>query len=86
MQTLKIPIKIERQEEIELIRKYQKQYTNLFHLFYNLILDKGLTENQSKHCKFNNMDLMDAWFTLSCYKEANQLVKTTEKKKSNIWR
>ena len=81
MQTLKIPIKIEKQEEIELIRKYQKQYTNLFHLFYNLILDKGLTENQSKHCKFNNLELMDAWFTLSCYKEASQLVKTTEKRK-----
>ena len=81
MQTLKIPIKIEKQEEIELIRKYQKQYTNLFHLFYNLILDKGLTENQSKSCKFNNLELMDAWFTLSCYKEASQLVKTTEKRK-----
>ena len=81
MQTLKIPIKIEKQEEIELIRKYQKQYTNLFHLFYNLILDKGLTENQSKHCKFNNLELMDAWFTLSCYKEASQLVKNTNGRK-----
>ena len=81
MQTLKIPIEIENQEDYDLIRKYQKQYTNLFHLFYNLILDKGLTEHQSKHCKFNNLELMDAWFTLSCYKEASQLVKTTEGRK-----
>jgi hypothetical protein len=44
MQTLKIPIEIKKQEDIDLIRRYQNQYTNLFHLFYNLILDKESLE------------------------------------------
>ena len=81
MQTLKIPIKINNQLDIDLIRKYQTQYSSCLHLFYNQIKDTGLTEHQSKSVSFNNIELMDAWFTLSCYKEAKQIFDKNKDKK-----
>lgn len=81
MQTLKIPIQIKNIEDKEIIRKYRKQYSNCFHILYNLIKEKGLTEHQSKHLKLNNLELLDSWFILSCYKEANQFYKLVGNKK-----
>ena len=81
MQTLKIPIKIENQSDVDLIKNYQTQYSSCLHLFYNQIKDIGLTEHQSKSVSFNNIELMDAWFTLSCYKEAKQIYDKNKDKK-----
>lgn len=76
MQTLKIPIKDLTDEDKLLIEDYQKQYSNCLHILYNQIRDNNLTEHQSKHLNYNHLDKMDAWFVLSCYKEAEQINKT----------
>lgn len=80
MQTLKIPFQTSV-ENLKTIEEYRKQYSSCLHLFYNLIKDKNLTEHQSKYVNFNNIEKMDAWFILSCYKEAKQIFDTNNGKK-----
>lgn len=71
MQTLKIPYQA-TQENLDLIKEYQRQYSSCLHYFYNRT-QEGLSETQIKHLYLNNVDLMDAWFKQSCIKEALQL-------------
>lgn len=71
MQTLKIPYQT-TQENLDLIKEYQKQYSSCLHYFYNRV-QEGYSETQIKHLSLNNVDLMDAWFKQSCVKEALQL-------------
>ena len=71
MQTLKIPYQT-TQENLDLIKEYQRQYSSCLHYFYNRTKE-GLSETQIKHLSLNNVDLMDAWFKQSCVKEALQL-------------
>lgn len=71
MQTLKIPYQT-TQENINIIKEYQRQYSSCLHYFYNRT-QEGLSETQIKHLQLNNIALMDAWFKQSCVKEALQL-------------
>ena len=71
MQTLKIPYQT-TQENLDLIKEYQKQYSSCLHYFYNRV-QEGLSETQIKHLQLNNIELMDAWFKQSCVKEALQM-------------
>ena len=70
-----IKLKIETTEENkERILKFQKQYSNLLHVYFNRYRE-GLTQTQCKHLKLNNVELLDSWFKQSCIYEAMALVK-----------
>lgn len=71
MQTLKIPYQT-TQENLNIIKEYQRQYSSCLHYFYNRV-QEGYSETQIKHLQLNNIELMDAWFKQSCIKEALQL-------------
>lgn len=76
-----IKLKIETTEENkERILKYQKQYSNLLHVYFNRYKE-GLTQTQCKHLQLNNVDLLDSWFKQSCVFEAMSLVKRHKDKK-----
>ena len=47
MITIKLPIEID-EESKERILKYQKQYSNLLHIYFNRYRE-GLTQTQCKH-------------------------------------
>ena len=74
MITIKLPIQI-NEESKERILKYQKQYSNLLHVYFNRYKE-GLTQTQCKHLELNNVNLLDSWFRQSCIYEAMALVKS----------
>ena len=70
-----IKLKIETEEENkERILKYQKQYSNLLHVYFNRYKE-GLSQTSCKHLELNNVELLDSWFKQSCIYEAMGLVK-----------
>ena len=71
MQTLKIPYQT-TQENLDLIKEYQRQYSSCLHYFYNRV-QEDYSETQIKHLQLNNIELIDAWFKQSCIKEALQM-------------
>lgn len=79
MITIKLPIQI-TEESKERILKYQKQYSNLLHVYYNRYKE-GLSQTQCKHLELNNIELLDSWFKQSCIFEAMSLVKRHKDKK-----
>ena len=81
MQTLKIPIHNLSNEEKLLIEDYQRECSSCLHILYNQIRDNNITKHQSKHLNYSHLDKMDAWFVLSCYKEAEQINKTNPNEK-----
>ena len=68
MITIKLPIQINEEIE-ERILKYQKQYSNLLHVYFNRYKE-GYTQTQCKHLQLNNTELLDSWFRQSCIYEA----------------
>ena len=79
MITIKLPLEI-TEENKERILKYQKQYSNLLHVYYNRYKE-GLSQTQCKHLELNNIELLDSWFKQSCIFEAMSLVKKHKDKK-----
>ena len=79
MITIKLPIQI-TEENKERILKYQKQYSNLLHVYFNRYKE-GLTQTQCKHLELNNVELLDSWFKQSCIFEAMSLAKRYKDKK-----
>ena len=77
MQTLKIPYQTD-QENLSLIKEYQKQYSSCLHFMYNRVKD-GLSETEIKHIQINNINLLDSWFKQSCVKEAKQIFQKSSK-------
>ena len=77
MQTLKIPYQT-TQENLNLIKEYQRQYSSCLHYFYNRVKD-GYSETEIKHLQINNINLLDAWFKQSCVKEAKQIYSKSPK-------
>ena len=75
MITIKLHIQT-TEENKERILKYQKQYSNLLHVYYNRYKE-GLSQTQCKHLELNNIELLDSWFKQSCIFEAMSLVKKT---------
>ena len=66
-------------EDEERILKYQKQYSNLLHVYFNRYKE-GFSQTQCKHLKLNNVELLDSWFRQSCIYEAMALVKSINSK------
>lgn len=79
MITIKLPIQI-NEESKDRILKYQKQYSNLLHIYFNRYKE-GYTQTQCKHLELNNVELLDSWFRQSCIYEAMGLVKLNKNKK-----
>ena len=73
MQTLKIKYKTS-QENLNLIKEYQRQYSSCLHYFYNRI-QEGLNEKQCRSLfpKLNNIDKLDFIMKECAIKEAIQL-------------
>ena len=78
MITIKLHIETEYKDRI---KEYQKQYSNLLHVYYNRYKE-GLSQTQCKHLELNNIELLDSWFKQSCIYEAMSLV--TRFKDKNI--
>lgn len=79
MITIKLPIQI-NEEDRDRILKYQKQYSNLLHIYFNRYKE-GLSQKECKHLQLNNVELLDSWFRQSCIYEAMSLVKLNKDKK-----
>ena len=77
MQTLKIPYQTS-QENLNLIKEYQKQYSSCLHFMYNRVKD-DYSETEIKHLQINNIELLDSWFKQSCVKEAEQIYSKSNK-------
>ncbi len=69
MITLKIPIEVENKARI---LEYQRQYSSLFHVYFNRCLE-GMSQKECKHLQLNNVDLLDSWFRQSCIYEAMRI-------------
>lgn len=78
MITIKLYIETEYKDRI---KEYQKQYSNLLHVYYNRYKE-GLRQTSCKHLELNNVELLDSWFKQSCIYEAMSLV--TRFKDKNI--
>jgi len=76
VRTLKIKYKTS-EENLSLIKEYQRQYSNCLRYMYNRRLEE-LDETKTKHLAINNINLLDSWFKQSCVKEASQLVNLTK--------
>ena len=77
MITIKLDIKTNKAERI---LEYQKQYSNLLHVFYNRYKE-GLSQTECKHLQLNNVELLDSWFRQSCIFEAKSIhIKNKDKK------
>ena len=79
MITIKLPIQT-TEENKERILKYQKQYSNLLHVYFNRYKE-GYTQTECKHLQLNNVELLDSWFKQSCIYEAMSLTKRHKDKK-----
>lgn len=69
MQTLKIKYHTNKEEYLNLIRQYQKQYSNTLRWMYNRCVD-GIGDTKRKQLakeKLNNIPLMECWFILLVY-------------------
>lgn len=77
MITLKFKYATEQESDKQIISEYQKQYNNLFHLFYNRLKD-GVSETVCKHLQYNNLELMKSWFRQTCVKDASFLLKNRD--------
>ena len=79
MITIKLDIKLKEQDK-NAILKYQNQYSNLLHVYYNRLLD-GISQTQCKHLELNNTELLGSWLRQSCVYEANSLIQKNKDKK-----
>lgn len=73
MQTLKIKYHTNKEEDLKLIRQYQKQYSNTLRWMYNRCVD-GIGDTKRKQLAkttLNNIPLMECWFISSASKDAN---------------
>lgn len=69
MITIKLDIKTDKPERI---LEYQKQYSNLLHVYYNGYKE-GLSQTECKHLQLNGVELLDSWFRQSCIFEAKSI-------------
>lgn len=84
MQTLKIKYHT-TQQQLDKIKQYQKQYTNLLRWMYNRVREgvpEKQREQQSKN--LNNLSLLDSWFVRSAAKQA-QWINDTNKYKTIVF-
>ena len=80
MQTLKIKY-ITSDDNLYLIKEYQKQYSNVLHYAYNRAIENNVEKDIETNIKnLNNIPLMECFFIRSAVKESMQLVKTNKNK------
>ena len=72
LQTLKLTYHTESTEDMEVIRKYRRQYSSLLRWMYNRCVEE-MPETDRKHAAkhLNNVGLLDSWFIASAAKDAN---------------
>lgn len=91
MQSVKFKIEFNSDEDRELVRKYQRQYSSCLHVFYKMLVNEpelkssyyylSNTSNLSLRFKeLNNCELMQSntWLYRCAIKEALQIVKTNQ--------
>ena len=59
MITIKLNIDISEQCR-NMILKYQNQYSNLLHVYYNRLIG-GYSQTKCKHLQLNNVDMLNSW-------------------------
>ena len=86
MITIKLKYDV-NQEYQSLIRKYQRQYSSILHVFYQQLSKEQELQPEYSYLKtdsilkqkfkqLNNIELMNDWFCRSAIGEAYQLVKS----------
>ena len=73
MQTLKIKYHTTDIKDLDLIRQYQRQYSNVLRWMYNRCVE-GVGDTKRKQIAkqtLNNVPLMECWFVASASKDAN---------------
>lgn len=82
MQTLKIKYIVSNDDDKNLIKDYQCQYSKLLRWMYNRVCD-GFTEKkrEQKSKQLNNINLLDSWFIRSASKEAQWIYDSNKGKK-----
>lgn len=88
MQTIKLKYTCNEQDK-SLITDYQRQYSNILHVFYNILFDEYKLYNKiqsifnyiksdsilnTKYNSLNNVELMNYWFKQSAIRESIQLI------------
>ena len=80
MQTLKIKYQTSSNEDLNLIKEYQRQYSSVLHFVYNRTLD-GLSQKEIKEKvkSLSNINLLDSWFIQSSIFDAKTLSQKDDK-------
>ena len=76
MITLKLKYRLKDEQDMSLIRDYQRQYSSCLHFLYNRISDNpSITEKELRllYDKINNCSLINKWLFQCAIKEARQI-------------
>ena len=78
MITLKLKYRFKDEQDMSLIRDYQRQYSSCLHFLYNRISDNpSITEKELRllYDSINNCSLINKWLFQCAIKEAKQIYK-----------
>ena len=78
MITLKLKYRLKNEQDMSLIRDYQRQYSSCLHFLYNRISDNpSVTEKELRllYDNVNNCSLINKWLFQCAIKEARQIYK-----------
>ena len=76
MITLKLKYRLKDEQDMSLIRDYQRQYSSCLHFLYNRISDNpSITEKELRllYDNVNNCSLINKWLFQCAIKEARQI-------------
>ena len=76
MITLKLKYRLKNEQDMSLIRDYQRQYSSCLHFIYNRISDNpSITEKELRllYDNVNNCYLINKWLFQCAIKEARQI-------------
>ena len=79
MITLKLKYRLKDEQDMSLIRDYQRQYSSCLHFLYNRISDnQSITEKELRllYYNINNCSLINKWLFQCAIKEARQIYKS----------
>ena len=79
MITLKLKYRLKDEQDMSLIRDYQRQYSSCLHFLYNRISDNpSITEKELRllYDGINNCSFINKWLFQCAIKEARQIYKS----------
>ena len=79
MITLKLKYRLKDEQDMSLVRDYQRQYSSCLHFLYNRISDnQSITEKELRllYYNINNCSLINKWLFQCAIKEARQIYKS----------